>query len=986
MSIWSFAFSIAVSAPDAESSVFWLSISVFGRGVFFSLLLHFILILTKPKNFSKIKWVITPLIYVPAVINVILFGPNGVFAKEIYQMVPSKLGWIHIMPMGWINIALTSYYLIYTLISVFLVVRWWRKLEPDTILKKQATYFLVAVLVSLVAGFTLDILPDIIGKALIPKISILILVAPIILLFYSLKAWGLLLEKKKTTVSYPKSDFDTKRDRLRLFHVSAVLFMVGGLASFMIGYFGMRKPIEGELLLASIVFATGLFLLFLPLITKNHAIQNVIFLIICSLGVLMFMLENVETGAITVWSVYIIFLSMTVVLDSRRHAIIFTTLCIMIEIVFSIFIPEVVVTVDRNDYVTRIIIILLSYFTVKFLTNEYDSKMKGYQKFAKEQEMLERISTNFISIDSENVGGKISEMFEASAEVLDFDQGYLIEFSNNYEDATILNAYNRDGVVETNGMIVNSVFFSMVQTFVTKQQPMGCTDTTSISIHEEKEEREFFISRGILSYYALPVIIENQVISMLVVENRQKINSRVWEHQINFWGLIANMLADAKKKILYEEQLYNYAYFDEVTKLANNNMLIRKLEANITNRKESEKLAVLHIELENLRMINDTFGHKIGDKIVIQSASILKNILGDCCCLARVEQEAFMIVISNLESDEQIQNYINQIIKAFSVPILPTEGRQTLFVTTAIGVALYPDDGKDVNTLLQNADLAGYEAKHSENKVVFCSDQLTNRITENIELTNRLFTALDNEEFSLEFQPLISSKTEKTAGVEALLRWNYDVDKRIRPDIFIPILEKTGLIHDVGLWVLEQALKEHKRLVSKGFPPLRFSINISIIQFRKDDFVAETIKIIKESKVNPKYIELEITESFLAINFEDTIEKLSKLKEFGVSIAIDDFGKGYSSLHRLEIVPFDRIKIDKSIVDDIISEKKKTVIVQTIVSLARALMANITAEGVETKEQLDFLVEMDCDEIQGYYYSKPLPIDTLEKFLENENT
>ncbi|HQM07681.1 MAG TPA: EAL domain-containing protein, partial [Bacilli bacterium] len=293
--------------------------------------------------------------------------------------------------------------------------------------------------------------------------------------------------------------------------------------------------------------------------------------------------------------------------------------------------------------------------------------------------------------------------------------------------------------------------------------------------------------------------------------------------------------------------------------------------------------------------------------------------------------------------------------------------------------------GKDADTLLQNADLAGYEAKHSNSKVVFCSDQLKNRIRENTLLTNKLFNAMQNKEFSLEFQPQINSKTEKTAGVEALLRWNYEDKKRIPPDIFIPILEQTGLIHDVGLWVLEQALQEHNRLVAKGFPPLRFSVNLSIIQFREDNFVPEIIKIIKESKVNPKYIELEITESFLSINFADTIAKLSKLKEFGVSIAIDDFGKGYSSLQRLDLVPFDRIKIDKSIVDDITLKTKKIVIVKTIVSLAKSLMAGITAEGVETKEQLDFLKNIDRDEIQGYYYSKPLPIEVLEEFLKKEN-
>ncbi len=985
MSFWSLTLSIAISAPTEESSIFWMSMTVFGRGIFFSLLLHFIILLTKTTTRFKYKRLLISLIYLPPVVNIILFGPFGFFKNEIYQMIPSKFGWIHIMPMGWMNIWLSLFYLTFTLIAVTLVIRWWFKLERGTVLKRHATLFLISVLSLLCFGFGLDILPDFIGTALIPKVSIIFLIFPILLLFVSLKTSGILLEKDKTVIRYPRSQHDRNRDRLRLFHTTSVLFMVGALASFMIGYFGMKKPIKQELITAAFIFVTSIFLLFLPLITKKYFIQNIIFLLICIGGMVFFMMSQSNKGALTVWSLYIIFLLLTVVLENKHLAIIFTLVCIVLQIILIIFYPKVIVTLDINEYVLRIFIIFLSYLAVRFLTKEYTLKMRGYQRFANEQEALEKLSTKFISVTGENAQTETNEMLRISAEVLDFDYGYLMEFSKDYEDATVINVYSRDDeIIYTEGTKLKTETFPIAKSLINSKQSIGCPDTTSISIHDDAEEREFFASRGILSYYAQPIVIEDKVLAVLIIENRKKVNLNIWENQRNFLGVIVNILADTKKKNLYEEKLYEFAYYDETTKLPNKNMLMKTLEQNLQDRIESEKLAVLYVELENLRMINDTFGHRIGDKIVIKSASIIKNMLGECCYISRVEHSAFMIVLPKMKTIEQIQNFINEITDAFSVPILPSKGKETLFVTTAIGVAIYPDDGNDAETLVQNADLAGYEAKHTDDKVVFCSDQLTTQITENTLLTNRLFTAMENEEFSLEFQPLIQSKTGKTAGVEALLRWNYDVDKRIRPDIFIPILEKTGLIHEVGLWVLEQTLKEHNRLVANGFQPLRFSVNISIVQFRKDDFVPEVIKLITESKVDPKYIELEITESFLSTNFADTIKKLSQLKEFGVSIAIDDFGKGYSSFHRLELVPFDRIKIDKSIVDDIIKVKKKTVIVQTIVSLAKALMADTTAEGVETKEQLDFLVDMDCDEIQGYYYSRPLPIEALEEFLKKE--
>ncbi|MGB4609665.1 MAG: EAL domain-containing protein, partial [Saccharofermentanales bacterium] len=207
---------------------------------------------------------------------------------------------------------------------------------------------------------------------------------------------------------------------------------------------------------------------------------------------------------------------------------------------------------------------------------------------------------------------------------------------------------------------------------------------------------------------------------------------------------------------------------------------------------------------------------------------------------------------------------------------------------------------------------------------------------------------------------------------------------RVPPDRFIPILEHTGLIYDVGLWVLEQALQEHNRLIAKGFPPLRVSVNLSVVQFQREEFIPDFAKIIEESGADPKYIELEITESLFSKDPEDVLNKIYKLKDLGVRIAIDDFGKGYSSLSRLKVVPFDRIKIDKEIIDYIDLERKLAPLTEIIILLARTFKAGITAEGVETKEQADFLKSIDCDEIQGYYFSRPLSMQALEEFLKKE--
>ena len=468
---------------------------------------------------------------------------------------------------------------------------------------------------------------------------------------------------------------------------------------------------------------------------------------------------------------------------------------------------------------------------------------------------------------------------------------------------------------------------------------------------------------------------------MLVVEYHHRTDAISREGRTYFLKMIANILGDTKKKTLYERRLYNSAYFDKATKLANRNMLVKKLKQEIQDRKKSEKIAVLTIELANLKTINGSFGHAIGEQIVIQSATILRQLFGESCYISRSSEGEFIVIQPGVEDTDRVVGDVQRLLDAFSRPISTKTGIEALFVVLSVGVAVHPDDGRDISTLLKNADLAGLQAKNTNRKVVFYTEQLEDLIAENTLFRNRLFQSLQNNEFFLEFQPLISCDTGNVAGIEALLRWTADGNKRVPPDRFIPILEQTGLIYDVGLWVLEQALEEHNRLLAKGFPPLRVSINLSVVQFLVDDFIIDVSNAIKKSGVDPGYIELEITESFFSENPLRILDQIHQLKTLGVSIAIDDFGSGYSSFSRLKLIPFDRLKIDKKIIDYIDLERRLAPLTEISISLARTFKASVTAEGVETKGQADFLKSIGCDEIQGFYYSKPLSPEALEEFL-----
>ena len=984
LATWSFSHSISTSASTAEASAFWRTFSVFGWGIFSSFLLHFILVLTEGK--SRLKPSVRILIlYLPALINIILFGPFGFLVEKQYKMVQTDFGWMNVASTHAGTIWLNLYYVVFSLASVVLLIRWWRKIEPHTPMKRQARNFVISIMFLFFIETVVEFLPDIFEKRFFPKLAVLFLLIPTIMLFVTLKNFGLLVERGKT-YSFSEIKRNLVEDRSHLFQTITTIFMLGGALSFLIGYFGRKERLEDKLLVAAALFLIGIFVRFIPLITRKHAIQNAIILAICTISLLHFMASEASTGALTIWSVYILFLLLTVILDHKIYSYAFVILSIIIQIIFGIIHPKVAVTIDKNVYATRIFIIMLSFIAVRYLTSEYASKIKAYKRYAREQEVLEKISSNFISVNRENAKEKVDEMLEASVEILGFDRAYLIAFSADCEDASVFNTYIKDVEIELfsyhPGMQVKIETLPLAKLLMAQNQPLICEDIASLPIDEE--EKYFFTSRGVASFLALPIIVDEELTGMLVAEYDGRIVASDKENLLYFLQMIANILGDTKKKTTYEEKLYNFAYFDETTKLADRNMLMNYLEQILDNRKESERIAVFDIERDNLGMINDTFGHSAGEQIVIKTAAILQNLVKDCCIIARAAEGKFIAVLPKVENTKQIEEYAKAIRESFLNPILPEEGIEALFVIVSVGISVYPDDGRDADTLLKNADLAGGEAKTTDHKIVFFSEELRNRITENTLLTNKLFRSLQNGEFSLAFQPQISCKTGKTAGVEALLRWTTSDNEKIPPDTFVPILEQTGLIHDVGHWVLEQTLREHNRLVEKGLPPIRFSVNLSVVQFRKQDFVLDVSKLIEASQVDPKYIELEITESMLSEKFPDTVKKLFELKELGINITIDDFGRGYSSLYRLESIPFSRIKIDKSIVDEVPLKEKKTVIAKAIVSLAKTLMAEITAKGVETKEQVDFLKNIACDEIQGYYFSRPLSAEALEEFLRKE--
>jgi diguanylate cyclase (GGDEF)-like protein len=444
------------------------------------------------------------------------------------------------------------------------------------------------------------------------------------------------------------------------------------------------------------------------------------------------------------------------------------------------------------------------------------------------------------------------------------------------------------------------------------------------------------------------------------------------------------IVRDITERKSAEAKIYNLAYYDELTELPNRELFSKSLERTISAAKrEDKKFAVLFVDLDRFKRINDTLGHTIGDELLKDVA----NRLAKCTRasdtvskldsrgnikLARLGGDEFVIKLYGIDSGDSVAMVASRVIDALTPPF--TCAGHQFVVTPSIGIAMYPQDGKNGEELLMNADSAMYRAKSvGRNNFKFYSETMRTKSLHRLDLENLIRTGIEEEQFELYFQPKVHAKSFRLVGAEALLRWHHPERGTIAPDDFIPIAEETGLIVPLGQWVLNEACRQVSVWSKSPIGTVPVSINISSHQFRNNGLVGDVLDAIAAAGIKPTDIELEITESVLLQDVEKTLVELNALKEAGVSLSIDDFGTGYSSLSYLKRFPIDTIKIDRSFVKDLHQDTDDAAICAAILAMSQQLGLNVVAEGVETREQLEFLRLHKCDHIQGYICSKPLP-------------
>jgi len=485
-------------------------------------------------------------------------------------------------------------------------------------------------------------------------------------------------------------------------------------------------------------------------------------------------------------------------------------------------------------------------------------------------------------------------------------------------------------------------------------------------------------------------LIGGKVFSDVLI-NRRKDGSLYYEQKTitplkDMQGNVTHFVSTGKditERMYAQERLQYMAHHDPLTELPNRTLFLDRLKNALASAREHKRLvAVMFLDLDRFKTINDSLGHDVGDKLLKLIAQRLVGDVRDGDTVARLGGDEFAVLLDDIVSEKDISKLAKKILQALE-PKFIVDDRE-FYISASIGVSIFPEDGEDSRVLLKNADIAMYRAKDlGKNNYQFYSTEMSEKAFERLTLESSLRRALELDEFVLHYQPQVDVDKKTVIGVEALIRWQHPDLGLVSPLEFIPLLEETGQIVSVGDWVLRSACKQSVlwREMFDNYP-LRMSVNLSSLQFNDVDFVHRIKKIISDTGIDPKLLELEITESILMRNASSTIEAINALSEMGVRFAIDDFGTGYSSLSYLRRFPIDSLKIDRSFIRDVTIDQDAAAITAAIIVMGQSLKLDIVAEGVETEEQMNFLSSKHCQLIQGYFFCKPLPVGELTSWFK----
>ncbi len=524
-----------------------------------------------------------------------------------------------------------------------------------------------------------------------------------------------------------------------------------------------------------------------------------------------------------------------------------------------------------------------------------------------------------------------------------------------------------------------------------------------VTAQNSAHEMVYALDLGANDYVSKPIDfdvlwarITNQLMQKQAAEYlrsaQQSLELQIKQRTAELKSINQQLQNEMKIRLLTEERLKRQASYDELTGLPNRSLAIDRLKQTLIKAERHKlKPCVAFLDLDNFKHINDTLGHAAGDNVLKQAAQRLSECARRSDTVARLGGDEFLLIFDddgktkNDQPESGIRHVAERIIENFSEPFV-IEGNE-VNITPSIGFAIYPKDGEDSNILMRHADVAMYRSKNNgKNTYCFYSPEMTVQAKLRMKVESQLHHALERNEFYIEYQPIVHLKTGGIVKAEALLRWNCDQLGMITPDYFIPIAEEMGVILSMGDWIIKQACAQLKKWHESGWHNISITINVSARQFQSDSSLVKTVReAMEENGLSSASIQLELTEGILLEETSNSAEIMNQLETMGVKLLIDDFGTGYASLSYLQRYNFDSLKIDRSYIENVLNNKQDAKLVRAIIAMVNSLGISVVSEGVETKQQLEFLLAADCEYMQGYYFSKPVSADEFLALLKKTN-
>ncbi len=974
LGVWSFGFGMFEHAANYEDALLWRRVAGTGCGMFYPLLLHFALELTNKRKILNSRLLMV-LLYTPFFVVNIFFNIINETAIRLYPLVQTDYGWNTLWVDSYMMVHFVFFFILYSVLALGLILQWGIR-SKDPAQRKYAILLFGAFLFTFIIGSFTDVFVNMIMPTKIPQIVPILAILPMMVIFYTIVKFGFLLPTKQAI----DVSIINKFTRKQAFNRISVIFIVGCLLNcfaFTIYYGSFTKALPSS----AIILFLGLLIRLINLVRLNSGLKDVILVAIIFISIPVVTLPHLAFGN-TIWAISFLAIFFAFLFTKQKALTVVLVSVVVTQFVSWLIVPEATITVGYVSYLSRTGILLLALWLAYYVNGIYVKKLAENAKQVHMQKLVSDISADLLSLNQTNIETIYYELLTRVSEFLDADRSCL--YFQDGEESLWDCVSEWDNNARPHKKRMQGIRHEHMAMLLNKleKEHMIIIDSGNDIPTVDSWFLDLVRIHGMKSLVCVPICLNKKIRGFLTIA-AGSIKQTWTKESTSFLSIVSNNLSDALSRLEAENEIAFMAYHDSLTKLPNRNLFNDRLSQAIKLANRTERhIGVIFLDLDSFKSVNDTLGHQGGDELLKIVSNRLQGVVRESDTVSRFGGDEFLIMINNIEHYQDITIIVDKIMKQFSEPFI-LKG-QEFYVSTSAGISVYPIDGNDPEELIKNADISMYKAKEKgKNQYLICSAELKEDIIYNLKITNNLYRALERGEFFLNFQPQVQVVTNEIIGLEALLRWKHPELGFISPAVFIPIAEKIGVINSIGEWVLREACSYNKNWMDSGHKPVCMAVNVSTNQLRDPDFTKNISAIIEDLDYDPKYLELEITESSALDETVPIVTLLNNINSIGIATSIDDFGTDYSSLSRLKLMPIDKIKIDKQFIDGIEDGEKDRAIVRTIINLGRNLSVKVIAEGVENIKQRDFLRQEYCDEIQGYFYYKPMNAIDIEKLLSS---